>query len=219
MWISDSLSTWWFGSSGIRARPKTLLHPAWLQTKLPIGKTATPRQRGCSPRPTQAATAENDWSDSSACEYTSPLITVEGPSSPTSTRASVSGKLHSWNEYFTEYSKQKPCYLRSLKMTFSSQQSADHISHSVPLNLFLVSNHEDEDNLPEALAAISSQSMAKSGSSSSLDKQIQPSIYPQVIHALTRAHALTKKMKNGCLFSALHSSYGGLLQPLSLIWE
>ncbi|CAK6960656.1 band 4.1-like protein 4B [Scomber scombrus] len=41
-------------------------------------------------------------------------------------------------------------------------------------------NHEDEDNLPEALAAISSQSMAKSGSSSSLDKQIQPSIYPQV---------------------------------------
>ncbi|XP_035862649.1 band 4.1-like protein 4B isoform X2 [Sander lucioperca] len=41
-------------------------------------------------------------------------------------------------------------------------------------------NHEDEDNLPEALAAISSQSIAKSGSTSSLDKQIQPSIYPQV---------------------------------------
>ncbi|KAF3691909.1 Band 4.1-like protein 4B FERM-containing protein CG1 Protein EHM2 [Channa argus] len=41
-------------------------------------------------------------------------------------------------------------------------------------------NHEDEDNLPEALAAISSQSTAKYGSSSSLDKQIQPSIYPQV---------------------------------------
>ncbi|XP_068998962.1 band 4.1-like protein 4B isoform X2 [Embiotoca jacksoni] len=41
-------------------------------------------------------------------------------------------------------------------------------------------NHEDEDNLPEALAAMSSQSAAKSGSSSSLDKQIQPSIYPQV---------------------------------------
>ncbi|XP_022070412.2 band 4.1-like protein 4B isoform X1 [Acanthochromis polyacanthus] len=41
-------------------------------------------------------------------------------------------------------------------------------------------NHEDEDNLPEALAAISSESTAKSGSSSSLDKQIQPSIYPQV---------------------------------------
>ncbi|XP_061572781.1 band 4.1-like protein 4B isoform X3 [Cololabis saira] len=40
-------------------------------------------------------------------------------------------------------------------------------------------NHEDEDNLPEALAAISSQSTGKSGSSSSLDKQIQPSIYPQ----------------------------------------
>ncbi|KAM9783276.1 band 4.1-like protein 4B [Neosynchiropus ocellatus] len=38
-------------------------------------------------------------------------------------------------------------------------------------------NHEDEDNLPAALAAIST---AKSGSSSSLDKQIQPSIYPQV---------------------------------------
>ncbi|XP_043972652.1 band 4.1-like protein 4B isoform X3 [Gambusia affinis] len=43
-------------------------------------------------------------------------------------------------------------------------------------------NHEDEDNLPEALAAISSQSAGKSGSSSSLDKQIQPSIYPQ-LHA------------------------------------
>ncbi|XP_071325261.1 band 4.1-like protein 4B isoform X1 [Trachinotus anak] len=41
-------------------------------------------------------------------------------------------------------------------------------------------NHEDEDNLPEALAAISSQSTGKSGSISSLDKQIQPSIYPQV---------------------------------------
>ncbi|XP_028326160.1 band 4.1-like protein 4B isoform X3 [Gouania willdenowi] len=41
-------------------------------------------------------------------------------------------------------------------------------------------NHEDEDNLPEALAAIASQSAGKSGSSSSLDKQIQPSIYPQV---------------------------------------
>ncbi|XP_013871092.1 band 4.1-like protein 4B isoform X2 [Austrofundulus limnaeus] len=41
-------------------------------------------------------------------------------------------------------------------------------------------NHEDEDNLPEALAAISSQKAGKSGSSSSLDKQIQPSIYPQV---------------------------------------
>ncbi|KAM9309662.1 LOW QUALITY PROTEIN: band 4.1-like protein 4B [Pholidichthys leucotaenia] len=37
---------------------------------------------------------------------------------------------------------------------------------------------EDEDT-PEALAVISSQSAAKSGSSSSLDKQIQPSIYPQ----------------------------------------
>ncbi|XP_059194408.1 band 4.1-like protein 4B isoform X2 [Centropristis striata] len=40
-------------------------------------------------------------------------------------------------------------------------------------------NHEDEDNLPEALAAIS-QSTGKTGSTSSLDKQIQPSIYPQV---------------------------------------
>ncbi|XP_034030747.1 LOW QUALITY PROTEIN: band 4.1-like protein 4B [Thalassophryne amazonica] len=41
-------------------------------------------------------------------------------------------------------------------------------------------NHEDEDNLPEALAAISLESTAKSCSNSSLDKQIQPSIYPQV---------------------------------------
>ncbi|KAL0985362.1 hypothetical protein UPYG_G00155950 [Umbra pygmaea] len=41
-------------------------------------------------------------------------------------------------------------------------------------------NHEDEDNLPEALAAISSQSSGKCGSTNSLDKQTQPSIYPQV---------------------------------------
>uniref|UniRef100_A0AAV2MCR4 FERM domain-containing protein n=1 Tax=Knipowitschia caucasica TaxID=637954 RepID=A0AAV2MCR4_KNICA len=41
-------------------------------------------------------------------------------------------------------------------------------------------NHEDEDNLPEALAAISSESTAKSGSSGSLDRQIQPSIYTQL---------------------------------------
>ncbi|XP_016893677.1 band 4.1-like protein 4B isoform X2 [Cynoglossus semilaevis] len=41
-------------------------------------------------------------------------------------------------------------------------------------------NHEDEDDLPEALAAISSECTGKAGSSSSLDKQIQPSIYPQV---------------------------------------
>ncbi|XP_029308228.1 band 4.1-like protein 4B isoform X2 [Cottoperca gobio] len=41
-------------------------------------------------------------------------------------------------------------------------------------------NHEDENDLPEALAAISSQSTGKSGSTSSLDKQIQPSIYPQM---------------------------------------
>ncbi|XP_048116193.1 band 4.1-like protein 4B isoform X2 [Alosa alosa] len=40
-------------------------------------------------------------------------------------------------------------------------------------------NHSDEDDLPEALAAISSQSsMGKSGSINSLDKQIQPPIYP-----------------------------------------
>lgn len=52
----------------------------------------------------------------------------------------------------------------------------------------LASNHEDEDNLPEALAAISSQSTGKSGSTSSLDKQIQPSIYPQVPHIVTHAN-------------------------------
>ncbi|ROL47773.1 Band 4.1-like protein 4B [Anabarilius grahami] len=40
-------------------------------------------------------------------------------------------------------------------------------------------NHSDEDDLPEALAAISSQcSMVKSTSNSSLDKQVQPPIYP-----------------------------------------
>ncbi|XP_062842013.1 band 4.1-like protein 4B [Trichomycterus rosablanca] len=40
-------------------------------------------------------------------------------------------------------------------------------------------NHSDEDDLPEALAAITSQSnMRKSTSSSSLDKQVQPPIYP-----------------------------------------
>ncbi|CAL8290821.1 unnamed protein product [Merluccius merluccius] len=45
-------------------------------------------------------------------------------------------------------------------------------------------NHEDEDNLPEALAAISAESTTKSGSNSSLDKQIQPPIYPQVTNTL-----------------------------------
>ncbi|XP_017308669.1 band 4.1-like protein 4B isoform X1 [Ictalurus punctatus] len=40
-------------------------------------------------------------------------------------------------------------------------------------------NHSDEDDLPDALAAISSQSnMRRSTSNSSLDKQIQPPIYP-----------------------------------------
>ncbi|KAJ8004933.1 hypothetical protein DPEC_G00141430 [Dallia pectoralis] len=39
-------------------------------------------------------------------------------------------------------------------------------------------NHEDEDHLPEALAAISSESTGKSGSNNSLDNQTQPSIYP-----------------------------------------
>ncbi|XP_026780277.2 band 4.1-like protein 4B isoform X1 [Pangasianodon hypophthalmus] len=40
-------------------------------------------------------------------------------------------------------------------------------------------NHSDEDDLPDALAAISSQSnMRKSTSNSSLDKQVQPPIYP-----------------------------------------
>ncbi|XP_016139005.1 band 4.1-like protein 4B [Sinocyclocheilus grahami] len=40
-------------------------------------------------------------------------------------------------------------------------------------------NHSDEDDLPEALAAISSQcNMEKSSSNSSLDKQVQPPIYP-----------------------------------------
>lgn len=43
------------------------------------------------------------------------------------------------------------------------------------------SNHSDEDDLPEALAAISSQcNMGKSSSNSSLDKQVQPPIYPPV---------------------------------------
>ncbi|XP_059363870.1 band 4.1-like protein 4B isoform X2 [Carassius carassius] len=40
-------------------------------------------------------------------------------------------------------------------------------------------NHSDEDDLPEALAAISSEcNIGKSSSNSSLDKQIQPPIYP-----------------------------------------
>ena len=47
------------------------------------------------------------------------------------------------------------------------------------------SNHEDEDNLPEALAAISAESATKSGSNSSLDRQIQPPIYPQVTPSKT----------------------------------
>ncbi|XP_064181881.1 band 4.1-like protein 4B isoform X3 [Anguilla rostrata] len=41
-------------------------------------------------------------------------------------------------------------------------------------------NHSDEDDLPEALAAISSQSSTgRTTSESSLDKQIQPPIYPK----------------------------------------
>lgn len=87
-----------------------------------------------------------------------------------------------------QYLKQKQCYRCSLKMTFCSAQSAGHVNHSVPLNLLPVSNHEDEDNLPEALAAISSQSTGKSGSTSSLDKQIQPSIYPQVTLSPMHTH-------------------------------
>ncbi|XP_052474384.1 band 4.1-like protein 4B isoform X2 [Carassius gibelio] len=40
-------------------------------------------------------------------------------------------------------------------------------------------NHSDEDDLPEALAAISSEcNIGKSSSNSSLDKQVQPPIYP-----------------------------------------
>ncbi|TSK20252.1 Band 4.1-like protein 4B [Bagarius yarrelli] len=40
-------------------------------------------------------------------------------------------------------------------------------------------NHSDEDDLPDALAAISSQSnMRRTTSNSSLDKQVQPPIYP-----------------------------------------
>lgn len=50
------------------------------------------------------------------------------------------------------------------------------------------SNHSDEDDLPEALAAISSQSsMGKSTSNSSLDKQVQPPIYPPVTPSLRLA--------------------------------
>lgn len=70
----------------------------------------------------------------------------------------------------------------------STGQPKLHCPHdfSSPVILLLCSNHEDEDNLPEALAAISSQSTGKSGSTSSLDKQIQPSIYPQVTCAHTQ---------------------------------
>ena len=81
--------------------------------------------------------------------------------------------------------------LLPMKIAFCSEQSAGRVSHSASLNLLLVSNHEDEDNLPEALAAISSQSTGKSGSTSSLDKQIQPSIYPQV-NTNTYAHTRTQ---------------------------
>lgn len=56
----------------------------------------------------------------------------------------------------------------------------DVIYRNKPTALFC-SNHSDEDDLPDALAAISSQSkMGKSTSSSSLDKQVQPPIYPPV---------------------------------------
>lgn len=55
-------------SSGIKAHLKTQLHPAWLQTKHPSSRTSTQHWRAYTPKPTQAPTAGNDWSDSSACE-------------------------------------------------------------------------------------------------------------------------------------------------------
>lgn len=83
----------------------------------------------------------------------------------------------------TEVLKNYHC---SLKTTVCSELGAGRVSHSVCFNLLHISNHEDEDDLPEALAAISSECTGKAGSSSSLDKQIQPSIYPQVTHTHTQ---------------------------------
>lgn len=73
-----------------------------------------------------------------------------------------------------------------------AMRSKLHLVQSLFIYL-LASNHEDEDNLPEALAAIASQSTGKSGSTSSLDKQIQPSIYPQVAHTPTQTHLKTSQ--------------------------
>lgn len=166
-------------SSGIRAHHKTQLHPVSLQTGCHIGKSATPRRRGCNPKLTQAPPAEKDWSDSSACECASHPITAP------------QREILLWKQIVRL--KQKQCYHCTLKMTFTSEQSSGQASQSVPLYFSLVSNHEDEDNLPEALAAISSQSTGKSGSTSSLDKQIQPSIYPQVTCTLSHMQTHLKR--------------------------
>uniref|UniRef100_A0A8C4DWW1 Erythrocyte membrane protein band 4.1 like 4B n=1 Tax=Dicentrarchus labrax TaxID=13489 RepID=A0A8C4DWW1_DICLA len=82
------------------------------------------------------------------------------------------------------------------RMKNSNETLNDRPVPSSPL--YMLTNHEDEDNLPEALAAISSQSTGKSGSTSSLDKQIQPSIYPQVTHNLTHTH-LKNPLRSVCL--------------------
>lgn len=161
-------------------------------------------QRGCNPKPTRAATAGNDWSDSSVCEYMSPLITVEGQSSKR--------EIALWKQTLHRVLKEKA----SLSWLFENDMLTTAICRSykcqsVSLNLLLISNHEDEDNLPEALAAISSQSTGKSGSTSSLDKQIQPSIYPQVTGSLTCAHTHCVKSHKECLPIALHSTYVGLM--------
>lgn len=121
---------WWLWSSGIRAHLKIQLHPVWQQTGRPTDRTTTQR-RVCSPKLTRAPTVENDWSASSACEYPSPLITVEEQRSPTSVWASMSGKLSSCNEHFAEYLKHKPQYFCSLTAMLYSEQSACHVNHSV----------------------------------------------------------------------------------------
>ncbi|KAM6968398.1 band 4.1-like protein 4B [Aplochiton taeniatus] len=110
------------------------------------------REVPLTPRGKQASQSVNDRYQSSSQESASSSLTTDKPS-PWQDRSATTERM----------SKPNPSSNRRKRLVrqFSF-------------------NHEDEDNLPEALAAISSQNMGKSGSNSSLDHQIQPPIYPKM---------------------------------------
>nr|XP_057939376.1 band 4.1-like protein 4B isoform X1 [Doryrhamphus excisus]XP_057939377.1 band 4.1-like protein 4B isoform X1 [Doryrhamphus excisus] len=101
----------------------------------------------------------------------------EGSSSPRGKNSNTPLKDRYHNSSQDSLASILPADQASLRPDVASSASTNRRKRLVRQFSF---NHEDEDNLPEALAAISCESTAKSGSSSSLDKQVQPSIYPQV---------------------------------------